>query len=393
MTPTTAPSGPLNGIRILEVSHMLAGPYCGMLLADLGAEVIKIEAPGKGDIGRQIGPHFIGPHNAYFASLNRNKRSISLDLNSESGRQRLGELAADSHALITNVRPAAIRKLGLTYEALRHYNANIVCLALTGFGLDGPFAEKPAYDYVIQALAGVMAMTGDPAGPPVKTGYSVVDNSAGIMGALGLTAKLVGGQGGQVDVSLYDTMLSQLNYLAGAYLNADQKAQRYPGGGHPYIVPAQIFPTLDGHLALFITHDGFWADFCREIGRGEWISDPRYATMSARTANREAVIADIQAILATAPTDSWVERLAPLGVVVAGVQSLEEALESELTRSRQMVITVPTPHGEIRMVGNPIKLPGQPTHYTPPPLLNEDADPFETIMDWQADVSHNTSGG
>lgn len=392
MSHTVAPPGPLSGTRILEVSHMLAGPYCGMLLADLGAEVIKIEAPGKGDIGRQISPHFIGPHNAYFASLNRNKRSISLDLTSEAGQQRLGELAANSHALLTNVRPAAVRKLGLTYEALRKHNDKIVCLALTGFGLEGPFAEKPAYDYVIQALAGVMAMTGDPNGPPVKTGYSVVDNSAGIMGALGLTAKLVEGKGGQVDVSLYDTMLSQLNYLAGGYLNAGQKAQRYPGGGHPYIVPAQIFPTQDGHLALFITHDGFWADFCHEIGCEAWITDTRYATMAARTANREAVIADVQAVLATGSTDSWVERLAPLGVVVAGVQSLEDALESELTRSRQMVVSVPTPHGEIRMVGNPIKLQGQPTHYGPPPLLDEDAGEFEEL-DGQSHVSHNASGG
>ncbi|RDB42881.1 CoA transferase [Halomonas sp. DQ26W] len=392
MNQNAAPSGPLNGIRILEVSHMLAGPYCGMLLADLGAEVIKIEAPGIGDIGRQIGPHFIGPHNAYFASLNRNKRSVSLDLTSEAGQKRLGELASNSHALLTNMRPAAVRKLGLTYDALRKHNNKIACLALTGFGLEGPFAEKPAYDYVIQALAGVMAMTGDPNGPPVKTGYSVVDNSAGIMGALGLTAKLVEGKGGQVDVSLYDTMLSQLNYLAGAYLNAGQKAQRYPGGGHPYIVPAQIFPTSDGHVALFITHDGFWADFCREIDREEWITDPRYATMAGRTANREAVIADVQAVLLRDSTDRWITRLAPLGVVVAGVQSLEDALESELTRSRQMVVTVPTAHGDIRMVGNPIKIQGQPSYYGPPPLLDEDADQLSEL-DWHIQAPHTPRGG
>ncbi len=392
MNAPDASRGPLAGIRILEVTHMLAGPYCGMLLADLGAEVIKIEAPGKGDIGRQIGPNYIGPHNAYFASLNRNKRSVSLDLTSDEGQRQLGELAATSHALITNVRPAAIRKLGLSYEALHHHNERLVCLALTGFGLEGPFAEKPAYDYVIQALAGVMAMTGDPAGPPVKTGYSVVDNSAGIMGALGLTAKLVEGKGGQVDVSLYDTMISQLNYLASAYLNAGQKAQRYPGGGHPYIVPAQIFATRDGHLALFITHDGFWADFCHEVGRSEWVTDPRYATMTARTANREAVIADVQAVLAERNTDEWVSRLSPLGVVVAGVQSLEDALESELTRSRQMIVSVPTAHGELRLVGNPIKLQGQPTHYAPPPLLDEDAQSLDEL-DWQLQVHPNARGG
>lgn len=385
-------SGPLAGIRILEVSHMLAGPYCGMLLADLGAEVIKIEAPDRGDIGRQIGPNYIGPHNSYFASLNRNKRSVCLDLTSDAGQRQLGELAAKSHALLTNIRPAAIRKLGLTYEALRRHNEKIVCLALTGFGLEGPFADKPAYDYVIQALAGVMAMTGDPEGPPVKTGYSVVDNSAGIMGALGLTAKLVEGRGGQVDVSLYDSMLSQLNYLASAYLNAGQEAKRYPGGGHPYIVPAQIFSTRDGHLALFITHDGFWADFCREVGRSDWIDDPRCSTMEARAANRDAVIRDIQDVLATESTDTWVERLSPLGVVVAGVQSLDAALESELTRSRQMVVSVSTPHGDIRMVGNPIKLQGQPPRYGPPPLLGEDTEQLQGL-NWEARTPHNATGG
>ncbi|PXX98263.1 CaiB/BaiF CoA transferase family protein [Halomonas sp. LBP4] len=392
MNDATHAQGPLAGIRILEVSHMLAGPYCGMLLADLGAEVIKIEAPGQGDIGRQIGPNYIGPHNAYFASLNRNKHSLCLDLTSEAGKGRLAELVASSHALLTNIRPAAIRKLGLTYDALRMHNDKLVCLALTGYGLDGPFADKPAYDYVIQALAGVMAMTGDPDGPPVKTGYSVVDNSAGIMGALGLTAKLVEGRGGQVDVSLYDTMLSQLNYLASAYLNAGQKVERYPGGGHPYIVPAQIFATRDGHLALFITHDGFWADFCREIGHPEWIDDPRRSTMEARAANRERVVDDIQAVLATGTTDSWVDRLSPLGVVVAGVQSLETALESALTQSREMVVSVPTSHGEIRMVGNPIKLPDQPPHYGPPPLLDEDSEPLQGRR-WDIRSHHDVNGG
>lgn len=370
--------GPLAGIRVLELGHMLAGPYCGMLLADLGAEVIKIEAPGTGDIGRQVGPHYVGPHNTYFASLNRNKQSLCLDLMSETGQQRLAELVSTSHALLTNMRPSAIRKLGLTYEALRVHNEKIVCLALTGFGLDGPYADKPAYDYVIQALAGIMAMTGDPDGPPVKTGYSVVDNSAGIMGALGLTAKLVEGRGGQIDVSLYDTMLSQLNYLASAYLNAGQKAERYPGGGHPYIVPAQIFSTLDGHLALFITHDGFWAAFSREIGHPEWIDDPRFSSMQARTANRETVIACIQDVLSTDKTDAWVERLAPLGVVVAGVRSLDEALESGLTRSRDMVVSVPTAHGEIRMVGNPIKLQDHIQTYGPPPLPGEGSGPGQS---------------
>src|SRR5271167_609806 len=235
-------NAPLAGIRIVEVGHMLAGPYCGLVLADMGAEVIKIEPP-DGDIARTIGPNFVGPHNIYFASLNRNKKSVVLDLGSEEGREALGRILKDSHALITNLRPSAIRKLGLTYDALQGYNAKLVCVALTGYGLEGPFSNNPAYDYVIQAMTGVMALTGDPDSPPTKAGYSAVDNSAGLVAAIGLLAKIVQGGGGQVDVAMYDVMLSQLNYLASAVLNSNDVIERLPGSSHPYIVPAQIFPT------------------------------------------------------------------------------------------------------------------------------------------------------
>lgn len=363
--------GPLAGIRVLEVSHMLAGPYCGMLLADLGADVIKIEPPGTGDIGRVIGPHYVGRHNTYFASLNRNKRSVVLDLFSSEGQQTLATLVKESHALLTNLRPSAIRKLGLTYDALRAHNERIVCLALTGYGLDGPYSEYPAYDYVIQALAGVMALTGEPDGPPVKAGYSIVDNSAGIMGGLALLAKLIEGKGGQLDVALYDTLLSQLNYIASGYLNGGEKPKRYPGGGHPYIVPAQLFSTRDGYLALFITHDKFWDAFAREVGHPDWLTDPRFATMEGRRLNRELVIDAVQKTLAAGTNEQWVNRLAPLGVVIAGVQDLDHALASDLTLQRHMVVTIPTPDGALRMVGNPIKCSDHRTNYRAPPLLGE----------------------
>ena len=276
-------SGPLAGIRVIEVGHMLAGPYCGLLLADMGAEVIKIEPP-EGDIARKVSPHFVGPHNAYFASLNRNKKSVVLDLASSEGRAELEAIARDAHALITNLRPSAIKKLGLTYQGLRECNPKIVCVALTGYGLDGPFAENPAYDYVIQAVTGVMALTGDPSAPPTKAGYSAVDNSAGIMAAMGLLAKIVEGRGGQVDVSMHDVMMSQLNYLAGAALNTGEVVERLANSSHPYMVPAQIFPTADGWLTLFITHDKFWQKFCVEVGQPGWIDDPMFATMASRRA-------------------------------------------------------------------------------------------------------------
>ncbi|MEW6272169.1 MAG: CoA transferase [Thermodesulfobacteriota bacterium] len=361
---------PLQGIRVVEVGHMLAGPYCGLLLADLGAEVIKVEPP-EGDLARQIGPHTVGPHNVYFASLNRNKKSVVLDLTTAEGQAGLHRLVREAHALVTNLRPSAIRKLALTYDALRAVNPRIVCVALTGYGLEGPFADRPAYDYVIQAMTGVMALTGAPDGPPVKTGYSAVDNSAGIMAALGLLAKIVEGKGGQVDVAMYDVMLSQMNYIASAWLNAGERPQRYDRSAHPYIVPAQLFRTRDAWLALFVTHDEFWRRFAEVAGQPGWLADPAFATMEGRRVNRERVVAEIQQVLERDDTAAWVRRLTPLGVVAAGVEALEDALASEHVAARDMLVEMPTPHGPLRAVGIPIKVDRATRTTTLPPLLDE----------------------
>ena len=361
---------PLAGIRIIEIGHMLAGPYCGLMLADLGAEVIKIEPP-EGDIARHIGPHQIGAHNAYFASLNRSKKSIVLDLASAAGQAALHDIARDAHALITNLRPSAIKKLGLTYAALLDNNPKLVCVALTGYGLDGKQANRPAYDYVIQAATGVMALTGDPCAAPTKAGYSAVDNSAGLVAAIGLLAKIVQGEGGQVDVAMHDVMLSQLNYLAGAWLNAGELPQRYAASSHPYIVPAQLFATADGWLMLFITHDQFWEKFCRELNRPEWQSDPAFATMAGRRAHREQVLAAISAALAAASAHDWVQRLAPLGLVVAEIDTLDVALASELVAERELVVQLGSPALGLRAIGSPIKFDDSTPEYGAPPLLDE----------------------
>jgi len=372
--PTGFSAGPLAGIRIIEVGHMLAGPYCGLLLADMGAEVIKIE-PRNGDIARHVSPHFIGPHNAYFASLNRNKQSIVLDLASHEGRQELEKLVSNSHALITNLRPSAIRKLGLTYDSLGMHNQKFVCVALTGYGLEGPYSENPAYDYVIQALTGVMSLTGDPSAPPTKAGYSAVDNSAGMVAAMGLLAKIVEGKGGQVDVAMYDVMLSQLNYLVGASLNANEEIKRYAHSSHPYMVPAQIFLTAKGWLTLFITHDKFWAKFCHEIGKPEWITDEVFASMASRRQNRDVVLAAIMAILKTQSAEIWVKRLAPLGLVVSEVSTLNQALDSELTSARGLVVNLVNESGEqtlpLRAIGSLVRFNGYQPQYRLPPLLDE----------------------
>jgi len=353
---TQGPRGPISGpplagIRILEVGVMLAGPYATMLLADLGAEVIKIEPPG-GEISRQVS-------DSYFASINRNKQSVCLDLRSDEGRARLGELVANSHALLVNMKPSAIKRLGLTYDALRQFNDRIVCVALTGFGLNG--GDDPAFDYVIQAATGVAAMTGHPADPPTLPGYSSVDNSTGLAAALGLLAQIVSGRGGQVDVSLRDVMLSQLNYRASAYLNDGAEPQRYPYGAHSYYVPAQLFGTADGYLALFITHDAFWKSFATEAGI------EGFTTMAERAARREEVLAVVAAQLATDTALGWEARLRPLGIPAAAVRTLPEALEA----TPEVVVSA----GDFKLVRSPIHIDGYDPEYRPPPRLDEHAEP------------------
>jgi crotonobetainyl-CoA:carnitine CoA-transferase CaiB-like acyl-CoA transferase len=340
-------AGPLAGIRILEVGTMLAGPYATMLLSDLGAEVTKLEPP-DGDISRKVG-------DSYFASLNRGKRSVCLDLASPEGQVRLGELAARSHALLVNLKPSAIRKLGLTYDALRRHNEKIVCVALTGFGLHA--GDDPAFDYVVQAAVGVAAMTGAPGDPPTLPGYSAADNSAGITAALGLLAQIVSGRGGQVEVSLQDVMLSQLNYRAAAWLNDGAAPRRLPHGAHSYYVPAQLFPTAEGHLALFVTHDGFWRTFAQEAGVAG------FRTMAERVARREEVLAVVEAALAADTAANWEARLRPLGVPAAACRSLPEALAAV----PHMVVNA----GEYRLVGGPVRVEGYEADYRPPPKLGE----------------------
>ncbi|OBF17541.1 CoA transferase [Mycobacterium sp. ACS4331] len=340
-------AGPLAGIRVLEVGTMLAGPYATMMLADLGAEVIKIEPP-TGDISRQVSDD-------YFASLNRGKRSICLELGTDAGQRRLAELVAESHALLVNLKPSAIHKLGLTYEALQKFNPKIVCVALTGFGLNG--GDDPAFDYIVQAATGIAALTGDPDGPPTLPGYSSADNSTGLTAALGLLAQIVSGRGGQIDVSLRDVLLSQLNYHAAAYLNRGVHPQRRPNGAHSFYVPAQLFPTAEGYLALFITHDGFWSRFSAEAGL------TGFDTMAERSARRDEVLAVVTAALAGDTARNWEARLKPLGIPAAAVRTLPEALDD----LPEMVVSA----GEYRLVASSVRVEGYQPDYRPPPVLGE----------------------
>jgi crotonobetainyl-CoA:carnitine CoA-transferase CaiB-like acyl-CoA transferase len=347
---------PLAGIRVLEVGHVLAGPYATMLLADLGAEVTKLEPPG-GDISRQVS-------DSYFASVNRGKRSVRLDLGSPAGQGRLHELAADAHALLVNLKPSTIRGLGLTYEALRPWNEKIVCVALTGWGLDG--GDEPAFDYLIQAATGVASLTGDPDGPPTLPGYSSADNSSGMAAALGLLAMIVSGKGGQVDISMRDVMLSQLNYRAAAWLNDGAEPQRLAGGAHSHYVPAQLFPTAGGsYLALFITHDRFWRAFAAEAGIEAAALDG-LSTMAERSARRGDVVAAVTRALATDTAEGWEARLRAAGVPAVAVATLPGAL----ARAGAPLITA----GGFQLVGNVVRVDGYEPTYGAAPALGEHGD-------------------
>ncbi len=374
-------SGPLAGIRVLEVGHILAGPYSGMLLADLGADVIKVE-PISGDLSRQVGSQHVDEHNTYFASVNRNKRSVLVDFTTEEGRAALGKLATTAHALLVNLRPSAIRKHGLDYESLRHHNPRIVCVAISGYGLDGPDADRPAFDYVIQAETGIAAMTGEPDGPPGLAGFSIVDNSAGIMAALGLVAKVLEGSGGQVDISLFDVMLSQLNYKAAAYLNHGSRPTRHPLGAHSFYAPAQLFETASGYLSVFVTHDEFWRRLARELGLEEWADDPRFATMHARNEHRTVMLDELTARFKTATAQEWMARLRPLGIPVGPAADLGDTLDSDLVKARDMVVEIGTAAGPLRLVGNPIRIQGVQPEYRVPPRLHEHTEEVLDELDW-----------
>ncbi|MFJ8105774.1 CaiB/BaiF CoA transferase family protein [Streptomyces sp. NPDC096132] len=342
-------TGPLEGLRILEVGHILAGPYATMLLADLGARVTKIEPPG-GDLSRQVS-------DAYFASLNRGKRSVRVDLATPRGQEHLHRLVADADALLVNLKPSAIHRFGLTYEALRPWNERLVCVALTGWGMAA--GDEPAFDYVVQAATGIAALTGAPDGPPQLPGYSSADNSAGFAAALALLAQVVSGRGGQIEVSLRDVMLSQLNYHAAAWLN-EGRAPRRLGGAHAYYVPAQLFPTADGHLALFITHDTFWHAFATEAGI------EGHPTMADRASHREEVVAQVTKALAADTAANWEARLRPLRVPAAAVRTLPEALAA----APDTVVEA----GGHRLVAGPFRIPGHEPAYGPPPRLGEHGD-------------------
>lgn len=363
------PHLPLRGLRILSAEQYGAGPFGSMLLADLGAEVIKIENPReRGDVSRQTGPFFLGddpaaPDSQFFQSFNRNKKSLCLDLKSERGQQVLRRVAATCDAVMNNLRGDQPQKLGLTYEALAAVKPSLVCVHLSAYGRDNERAAWPGYDYLMQAEAGYMHLTGEPDGPPTRMGLSMVDFMTGTTTAMALLAGVFGaqrsGRGCDLDISLFDVALAQLTYPAAWYLNAGHVTQRMPRSAHPSTVPCQLVRTADGWLFVMCMTPKFWEAMCKGVGHPEWLEDARFATPQSRREHREALSALMDAAFGTQPTQHWMGVLAGK-LPVAPVLDLPQALDNPFVRRTGMLQDLPHPAlPQQRLVANPVRVDGQ----------------------------------
>jgi crotonobetainyl-CoA:carnitine CoA-transferase CaiB-like acyl-CoA transferase len=354
---------PLSGIRILAVEQYGAGPFASMHLADLGAEVIKIESPGGGDVSRATGPHFLGPDDSqFFQTFNRNKKSVVLDLKSDAGRAQFHALVATADAVLNNLRGDQPAKLGLTHEALRMHNPRIVCAHLSAYGRDNERAAWPGYDYLMQAEAGYMHLTGEPDGPPARMGLSIVDYITGVTLAVGLLAALIGamktGRGRDVDVSLFDVALFQLTYPATWALNAGDITQRQPRSAHPATVPCQLFASQDGHVFLMCMTQKFWLALVDDINDPA-LRDARFADVALRRANKAELIALLDAAFASRTTAQWMAALAGK-LPIAPVLGLQAALANPYLQTVGMVQALPhVQDAHFKLLANPIKLDGQ----------------------------------
>ena len=363
----------LEGVRVLELSRVLAGPWCGMTLADLGAEVIKIEPLG-GDDTRALGPPFRDGMSAYFACTNRNKRSLALDLGKPAARPILDRLVQRADVLIQNYRLGTDRQLGVDYERLGALNPRLVYCHITGYGRTGPDRERPGYDFAIQAEAGLMSITGPRSAEPSKVGVAVADISTGQNAAIAILAALRHrdrtGQGQLIDLSLYDTQLQELANVASSVLFTGAEAQRH-GNAHANIVPYQPFRAADRPFVLAIASARLWSVFCAAVDRPQWRDDPRYVDNAARVAHREALVAELEALFATRDAAHWMELLGRAGVPCAPINSVGQALEHPVARARGMRITL----GGVPLLGSPLHLAATPVRYElPPPRLGEHTD-------------------
>jgi crotonobetainyl-CoA:carnitine CoA-transferase CaiB-like acyl-CoA transferase len=356
---------PLDGVRVLAVEQYGAGPWATLQLADLGAEVIKIEDPGsRGDIGRYVPPFQEGEDSLFFETFNRNKKSLSLDLRHPSARKVFQDLARAADVVFSNLRGDQPERLGLTFVQLSPINPRIVCCSLSAFGMTGPRAREGGYDYTMQGLAGWMSLTGGPGSPPTKSGLSLVDFSGGYVAAIAILAGVMAarrdGVGCDCDISLYETALAELSYIATWVATAGYVPERVANSAHPSIVPFQNFATSDGWLVVACAKPKFWALLVDVLGRPDLAADVRFRDMPARYADREALLSILQDAFLQRPTDEWLQRLTTAGVPCARVNDVAAALDDAQAQFRNAIVTVEHPtFGSVRQVASPLRV-GEP---------------------------------
>ena len=367
----------LEGIRVLDLTRALAGPFCTLMLGDNGADVIKVEIPGTGDDTRKWGPPFIGEESAYYLSINRNKRSLTLNLQDAQAQEVFMKLAKDTDVVVENFTPGVMGRFGLDYDAVKAVNPKVVYCSISGFGQDGPYRNRPAYDQIMQGVGGLMSITGEPDGEPQKIGIAVTDIGAGMWSAFAIMAALhhreKSGEGQYIDISMLDAQVAWLTYQA-AFFFANGEAPKRMGAAHPTLVPYQAFMCNDGkYINVAVGSERIWERFCKGMGREDLKDHPDYATNSVRVNNRGAIVSMLQEIFLTRPVTEWVEDLQAANVPCGPINDLADVFADPQVLARNMYLEMAHPTlGTIKQTGLPIKFsltPGGLDRH--PPLLGE----------------------
>jgi crotonobetainyl-CoA:carnitine CoA-transferase CaiB-like acyl-CoA transferase len=368
--------GPLTGVRVLDLTRVLAGPFASMILGDMGAEVVKIENPDGGDDTRAWGPPFHDGESSYFLSVNRNKQSCTLNLKTSQGRDVLRQLASRADVLLENFRPGTLARLGLSYSEAAAANPRVIYCSVSGFGQTGPDAARPGYDLIVQGESGVMSVTGIADGPPLKVGLPIADLVGGLYAVQGILLALYArertGRGQHVDVALSDGMASLLTFQAGIYFATGRSPQRR-GNQHPSIVPYETFRARDGYLNIAVGNNALWARFCDAIGRPDLITHPDFSTEALRVEHHGALKPLLDAVLGRRTVGEWMVLLGERGIPCGAIKDVSEVCADQQIVAREMVVEVPhTKLGTVRMMGIPVKLSATPGAATAgPPLLGE----------------------
>ena len=383
----------LHGIRVLDLTRVLAGPFCTQLLGDLGADIIKVEAPGRGDDTRHWGPPFTeGGQAAYFLSANRNKRSLTLNLKSDKGQQILRDLIKQSDILVENFRTGTLAKWGLDYDTLQQLHPGLIYCSITGYGHTGPYKDRAGYDFMVQAMSGFMSVTGPAAGNPVRAGVAIADLSTGMMACNAILAALFArertGEGQYIDMALLDSQVALMSYVASNYLISGELPQRL-GNGHPNIVPYQEFKARDGYFAFGAGNDGQWRKLCEALNKPEWITDGRFQTNSARLAHRDTVITMLNEIFATRDAAQWMALFDQIGIPSAPINNIEQVFNDPQVQARGLQTQAQHPSGEtVSLVRSPLHIPTNPSQirYPPPQLSEHSEEILAELLDYDADT-------